>query len=122
MLSICDYLDQLATRQGFTSDGQISRYLSVSRQAVSRYRNDAGTPDNDICWRIAEGAAADYSAVVATAEVERAKRAHDAPRVRLWAERLQHMSAAILLFSLPFLAPSPAAASITATVRQCILC
>lgn len=103
MKTISDYLDLLAAREKLTSDGQISRHLGVTKQAVSRYRHKAGTPDNNICWRIAEGAGVDYSEVVATAELERARRSHDEGREKVWLDRLENAGAAMMLFLVIFL-------------------
>lgn len=116
MKTISDYLDALRDSQNLNSDGKISRYLGVTKQAVSRYRHNAGAPDNDVCWRISEGTGIDYSEIVAVAELTRAERAHDTTRAHIWTQRLRQISAACLLLFAGFFhagdvsaAPAPAA-------------
>lgn len=118
MKTISDYLNDYRAAKGIPSDYALARELGLTKQAISRYRHNAGAPDNDVCWRIAEGAGADYSAVVATAELARAQRTHDTGREKVWLERLQHVSASFSLAFVLLAASLPAVSG----VQHCILC
>lgn len=122
MKTISDYLDAYARARGISSDYAIARELNLTRQAVSRYRRNVGTPDLDVLWKIADTTGADLSELIATAEMERANRAHDDARARLWSQRLRDLSAALCVVSIGVFGVVAALPANAATALQCILC
>lgn len=118
MKTINDYLDAYAAAVGVGSDYAIAKKLSLTRQAVSRYRNEAGSPCIDTCWQIADAIGERPEAVIAAAEIQRASCANDSARAQLWRARLSSVSAgAVTLFSAIALLPLGAASAL-----ECILC
>src|SRR5690554_3141644 len=103
MKTLNDYLNAYVSRLGITSDYQLSKALCVSRQAVSKYRNNLATPESDVAWRIADGLGIDPAEVIAAAEIARAERTHHPERVALWSKRLQQVTAAVMLMIAGFL-------------------
>lgn len=112
MKKMSDYLDAYGAACGLTSDYQIAKDLGLTKQAVSRYRNDKGCFELDIAWRISDATGIDLAEIIAASEIFRAERAHDDARATLWRRRLQTVSAslctAFIGVFLFFASPGPA--------------
>lgn len=118
MKTIREYLADYAAATGCTSDYQISKKLGVTKQAVSLYRTGRSAPGIEVCWQISDTLSLPLGAVIAAAEVERAKCANDPQRAALWRARLSSVSAhAGKVFSLVALVPVA-----VWNAADCILC
>ena len=53
MSYIGTYLDQLISRRDLNSDSELAGYLGISRQHLSRIRNDSRILSEELCHRIA---------------------------------------------------------------------
>ena len=102
MKKISDYLDAYRAAKGLPSDYALAHDLDLTKQAVSKYRNNKGGFDLDVAWRIADAIGVDVSEILAVGEIERARRTHNEAREKIWIERLQHVSAAMMLFLVMF--------------------
>jgi len=111
MKKISDYLDAARTAQNLPSDYALANYLGLTKQAVSRYRNNKGAFDLDVAWRVADAIGCDPAEVVAACEFQRANCAHDVARAKLWQSRLQQFAGALVLVFCGFFGSQPAAAS-----------
>lgn len=118
MKSIAEFLEDYAVATGCTSDYQVSKKLSLSRQAVSLYRRGKGAPGIDTCWQIADALKVAPGAVIAAAEIERAKCANDEHRLAVWRSRMTSLSAhGEKIFSVLAVLPL-----VVWSVPYCILC
>ena len=118
MKTISDYLAEYAVATGCGSDYALAKKLSISKQAISKYRHGTNAPGVDTCWRIADTLGIDPAAVIAAAQVESAKCTHDTARLAVWRARLSSLSAhGEKIFSV--LAALPA---VYLATLECILC
>lgn len=118
MKTISDYLAEYAAATGCGSDYALAKKLSISKQAISKYRHGTNAPGVDTCWRIADTLGIDPAAVIAAAQVESAKCTHDTARLAVWRARLSSLTAhGEKIFSVIALLPLGAAEAL-----QCILC
>lgn len=118
MKDINDYLDAYAEACGVNSDYAIAKNLGVTKQSVSKYRNDRAYPDFDTAWRLADGIGCDASEIMVAAEIARAVRAHNVTLVRVWQKRLAQIAGAFLLVFCGFFWSQPAAASTPQAVSE----
>lgn len=116
MKTMTEYVDALKQAHNIPSDRQLAKYLGLSKQAVSHWKERGITVDPDTAWRIAEGIGADPLEVIAASEIERAHRIKDDSRAKVWTQRLRQISAAALVVFLGFFhagdamaTPAPAA-------------
>lgn len=111
MKTISEYVDAYAKARNLTSDYQVAKDLSLTRSAVSRYRNNKGAFDIDVAWRIADACGIDPAEVIAACEIQRAQLAHDSTRAKIWTHRLGQISAAVVLLFAGFFHAGDASAA-----------
>jgi transcriptional regulator with XRE-family HTH domain len=49
----CAYLDRVRTKLNLSSDNALAKALGISRQAISNYRAERGSLDDDVAQRVA---------------------------------------------------------------------
>lgn len=75
------YLDALQQKLGVKSDYALMKHIGVSKQSLSKYRQDMGGFDDEVCIRVAEILGMHPAAVMLDMHKERSK----TPEVRaLW--------------------------------------
>ena len=122
MKTMSEYVEALKAAHNIPSDRQLAKFLGLSKQAVSHWKERGITVDPDTAWRIAEGIGADPLEVIAASEIERAKRTQNSDRARLWSQRLRDLSAALCVVSIGVFGIVAALPANAATALQCILC
>lgn len=93
-MTIVELLDAAKARQGFRSDGQLSRALGLTDTVASQYRRGRGVPSPEIALRLAHLAGVDpNAAVLAVLQLQ----TRDDHLRRLYSELARKISAAVLL-------------------------
>lgn len=99
MSYIGTYLDQLIGKRELKSDSELAGYLSISRQHLSRIRNDGRILSEDLCYRIATELDISPLELFAYVRAQKSKR----PEVRaIWMDlhrQTKRVKASILLNS-----------------------
>ena len=68
-----EYLDELKRRYSIPTDYQLARFLGISHQAITQYRNKGTTLRDDVALRVAELLELPPGKVLADMQAERAK-------------------------------------------------
>lgn len=89
-----DYLDAAQKAMGITSDYELARRLSVSKQRISAYRSGKEWPDNYIVMKLAVALNADPVSVLADLESQREK---NPERAEFWRSFLSRAALLVIL-------------------------
>lgn len=91
MTSAANLIDKVKKAQNWTSDYQCAKGLGITTQAISKIRAGGGI-GNDLAWKIAEILNEEPAAIIAEAEAERAEKAGDMERAKLWGSRFRQVA------------------------------
>lgn len=97
MKTALSYVDDLKQAKGWPSDYRTAKELAITHSTMSSYRAGRSIPDDDVCWKVAEGLGISPEAVIAAANAERAQRAQNDEAVGRWLARWERATAAVLV-------------------------
>jgi predicted transcriptional regulator len=110
MRTTAEFLDDLRRVHNLESDYQVAKLLQMHRQAISRYRQEKGTFDDQVAIRIAELLKVEPGYVLACMH---AQRANEAGQRKVWERIAKRLATAAmaLLAAVPLGAPTTAEAA-----------
>lgn len=118
MTNAIRYLDALKARMGGVSDYRLAQILGISKQRLSKYRNEEDSFGTETAEKVAKALEIDPDEVVVAVQIDRAKTPEERARWESILKKCTSLSAALLLAFAVAGTPAPAQASDT---RMCIM-
>lgn len=92
------YLDDLTRIKNFQTAKELADWLGVTPPAVSQYKSNVRSPENEICIKIAMEINVDPMEVIMAADLDRAERAGQHSAWEIFLERTKAAAASVLVF------------------------
>jgi len=106
-----EYLNAVKAKTGVASDYALSKVLDISRQQVSKYRNNNEFLSDLTCVKVASILEIDPMIVISAINAERSRNEKEKAVWTALFEKLGGMAASVLIATAVFSAPAPVKAS-----------
>lgn len=96
-MKAAEWIDRVKTARGWDSDYRVAKELGLTRQVVSRYRNNPSTMDDEAAVKVADALGAAPEVVLLDQAIERTKSTEAKAALGNLLKRLGGAAASILL-------------------------
>ena len=111
MKTTVEWLEAIKANTGATSDYQLAKLLSVTRQQISRYRNYGDIFSDETCFKVASILDIDPILVFASVHAQKSKNEIVKANWKVIFERLGGVAASVVFATAFLSSPTPAKAS-----------